>query len=79
MAVQRPSRRLRRIIHFFTPIYGTEHVSPPSLTTCDRELVSVLVLSKNRAQGFEPETSNSAVSHFLQLRHSLYIDIIMDI
>ena len=41
MAVQLPSRRLhhKRLFH---PLNGTEHGSPPSLTTRDRELVSVL-------------------------------------
>ena len=28
--------------YFFYPVTGTEHGSQPSLTTCDRELVSVL-------------------------------------
>ena len=41
VAVQRPSRRLHRR-DFFHPLNGTEHASPPSLTTRDRELVSVL-------------------------------------
>ena len=42
-AVQRPSRRLhRRCVYFFYPLSGTEHGSQPSLTTRDRELVSVL-------------------------------------
>ena len=42
MAVQRPSRRLHRRRLFFYPLTGTEHGSQPSLTTRDRELVSVL-------------------------------------
>ena len=37
---------------FFHPINGSEHGSPPSLTTRDKELVSVLELrSKSRARG----------------------------
>ena len=40
--VQRPSRRLHRRRLFFLPTAGTEHGSQPSLTTRDRELVSVL-------------------------------------
>ena len=42
MAVQRPSRRLHRRRLFFCPLTGTEHGSQPTLTTRDRELVSVL-------------------------------------
>ena len=42
MAVQWPSRRLHRRRQFFCPFAGTEHGSQPSLTTHDRELVSVL-------------------------------------
>ena len=42
MAVQRPSRRLHRRGLFFYPLTGTELGSQPSLTTRDRELVSVL-------------------------------------
>ena len=42
MAVQRPSRRLHRRRLFFYTLTGTEHGSQPSLTTRDRELVSVL-------------------------------------
>ena len=38
MAVQ----RLGRMRLFFPPLNGTEHGSQPSLTTRDRELVSVL-------------------------------------
>ena len=43
LAVQRPSREWI----FFHLINGTEHGSPPSLTTSDRELVSVLELRIN--------------------------------
>ena len=50
---------------FFYSLIGTEHGFQPSLTTRDRELVSVLeVRTKNRARGFEPEASDSAVRHF---------------
>ena len=43
VAVQRPSRSLHRMRLFFTYLTnGTEHGSQPSLTTRDRELVSVL-------------------------------------
>ena len=47
MAVQRPSRRLRIKETFFLPLNGAEHGSPPSLTTHDRELVSVLEVRIN--------------------------------
>ena len=33
------------LVSFFHPLNGTEHGSPPFLTTCDRELVSVLEVS----------------------------------
>ena len=42
MAVQWPSRRLHRPRLIFCPLTGTEYGSQPSLTTRDRELVSVL-------------------------------------
>ena len=42
VAVHWPSRRLHRRRLFFYPLAGTEHGSQPSLTTRDRELVSVL-------------------------------------
>ena len=42
VTVQRPSRRLHSRRLFFYPLAGTEHGSQPSLTTRDRELVSVL-------------------------------------
>ena len=42
MAVQRPCRRLHCMRLFFPPLNKTEHGSQPSLTTRDRELVSVL-------------------------------------
>ena len=42
VAVQRPSRRLHRRGLFFYPLTGTELGSQPSLTTRDRELVSVV-------------------------------------
>ena len=42
VAVQRPSQRLHRWRLFFRPLNGTENGSPPSLTTLDRELISVL-------------------------------------
>ena len=41
MAVQRPSQD-SIVGDFFYPLNGTENWSPPSLTTCDGELVSVL-------------------------------------
>ena len=44
VAVQRPSRWLHRRRLFFHPLNGTEHGSHPSLTTRDRELVSVLAV-----------------------------------
>ena len=47
---------------FFFRLNGTEHGSQSSLTTRDRELVSVLKV-RNRARGFDPETSESAVCH----------------
>ena len=40
VAIQRPSRRLNRN-KLFCPFNGTEHGSPPSLTTRDRELVII--------------------------------------
>ena len=49
---QRPSRRLHRRRLFFYPLTGTEHGSQPSLTTRDRELVSVLEVR------IEPEDLN---------------------
>ena len=52
MAVQRPSRRLHRRRLFFYPLTGTELGSQPSLTTRDRELVSVLEVR------IEPEDLN---------------------
>ena len=42
VAVYRPSWRPHRMRLFFHPLNATEHGSPPPLTTCDRELVSVL-------------------------------------
>ena len=42
MAVQWPSRLLHRRRVFFHPLNGSGHGSHPSLTTRDRELVSVL-------------------------------------
>ena len=42
VAVQRPNRRLHLRRLFFYPLTGTELGSKPSLTTHDRELVSVL-------------------------------------
>ena len=42
MAVQLPNRRPPPQETFFSPLNGTEHGSQPSLTTRDRELVSVL-------------------------------------
>ena len=42
VAVQWPSRRLHHMSLFFPPRNGTEHGSQSSLTTRDRELVSVL-------------------------------------
>ena len=42
MAVQRPSQDFTLGDYFFYPLTGTEHGSQPSLTTRDRELVSVL-------------------------------------
>ena len=41
VAVQQPSQRLHRMI-FFSQLNGTEHGPQPSLTTHDREQVSVL-------------------------------------
>ena len=58
VAVQRPSRRLHRWDVFF-PLNGTEDGSAPSLTTRDRELVSVLEVRIE--SGIEPGTSDSAV------------------
>ena len=60
LAVRWPSRRLRRRRLFVNPLSGTEHGSPPSLTTRDRELVAVL---EESSPVFEPETSDSAVRH----------------
>ena len=42
VAVQWPSHRLHHRRLFFYPLTGTEHGSQPSLTSHDRELVSVL-------------------------------------
>ena len=42
MAVKQPSRKLYRRGLFFYPLTGTELGSHPSLTTRDRERVSVL-------------------------------------
>ena len=42
MAVERPSRRLQSRGLFFLPTTGIELGSKPSVTTRDRELVSVL-------------------------------------
>ena len=47
---------------FFHPLNGTEHGSHPSLTTRDRELVSVLEV-RIEPGGFEPKTSDSTVHH----------------
>ena len=48
-AVQRPSRRLHRSWLFcFYPLTSTEHGSQPSLTTRDKELVSVLKVRTDR-------------------------------
>ena len=44
----------------FHPLNSTEHGSPPSLTTRDRKLVTVLEESSSE---FEPETSDSPVHH----------------
>ena len=62
VAVQRPSRRVHRIWDCFSPLNGTEHEFQPSLTTRDRELVSVLEVGIEPGS-FEPETSDSAVCH----------------
>ena len=42
VAIQWPSRRLHHLRLFFPSLNGAEHGSQPSLTTNDRELVSVL-------------------------------------
>ena len=47
---------------FFHTLNGTEHGSPPPLTTRDRGHGS-RPRSKNHARGFEPGTSDSAVRH----------------
>ena len=52
MAVQQPSRRLHSRRLFLYPLNGTEDGSQSSLTTRDRELVSVLEVK------MEPGNSN---------------------
>ena len=51
---------------FFHPLNGTEHGSPPSLTTRDKELVSVQEV-RIEPRDLNPETSDSAVRHSTKL------------